>query len=138
MALRGHFLFYCILFIPFQIDILIGRTSLALRVYHETISAGVEPKVDALSQVLGCMKLPGDTVLRNKLIENLGLGFDVSNGPNVSSLLDGFGEYDPRSFRLLEVSDSNISGCMNVLALIYRVTCLWIKLYLFFMFERLI
>lgn len=78
-------------------------------VYHETISANVKPKVDALSQVLGCMKFPSDKLLRNKLIESLGLQFDVSNGPNVSSLLEGFGEYDPRSFHLLEVSDSNIN-----------------------------
>ncbi|KAF3327099.1 pentatricopeptide repeat-containing protein MRL1 [Carex littledalei] len=77
-------------------------TSLALMVYHETISANVKPKVDALSQVLGCMKFPSDKLLRNKLIESLGLQFDVSNGPNVSSLLEGFGEYDPRSFHLLE------------------------------------
>ncbi|KAJ1689147.1 hypothetical protein LUZ63_013302 [Rhynchospora breviuscula] len=77
-------------------------TSLAAMVYRETISAGVKPKLDALSQVLGCMRYPTNTVLRYKLIENLGLGFDVSNGPNVSSLMDGFGEYDPRSFQIIE------------------------------------
>jgi hypothetical protein len=91
--------------------------------------------VDALSQVLGCMKLPGDIVLRNKLIENLLLGFDISNGPNVSSLLDGFGEYDPRAFRLLEVSDSNISGCMMYL---HSVSCdmLMGQIITFIMFEQ--
>lgn len=116
-------MFNCFFSILFQIDFFIGRTSLALRVYRETISSGAKPKVDALSQVLGCMKFPGDNLLRNKLIENLGLGFDVSNGPNVSSLLDGFGEYDPRSFHLLEVSGSNIQSCANVLILAYRMIC---------------
>ncbi|KAL0365600.1 UNVERIFIED_CONTAM: Pentatricopeptide repeat-containing protein MRL1, chloroplastic [Sesamum angustifolium] len=61
-------------------------TSLALMVYRETIVAGAAPTKDELSQVLGCLQLPHDVSVQNLL-----------------SLIDGFGEYDPRAFSLLEV-----------------------------------
>ncbi|KAL0384014.1 UNVERIFIED_CONTAM: Pentatricopeptide repeat-containing protein MRL1, chloroplastic [Sesamum radiatum] len=78
-------------------------TSLALMVYRETIVAGAAPTKDELSQVLGCLQLPHDVSVRNRLIENLGLNTDTSKGANLLSLIDGFGEYDPRAFSLLEV-----------------------------------
>lgn len=79
------------------------RTSLVLRVYREAIIAGVVPTMEEFSQVLGCLRLPHDASLRNRLIENLGVSTETSKGSNLCSLLDGFGEYDPRAFSLLEV-----------------------------------
>ncbi|KAK4437692.1 Pentatricopeptide repeat-containing protein MRL1, chloroplastic [Sesamum alatum] len=81
-------------------------TSLALMVYRETIVAGVAPTMDELSQVLGCLQLPHDVSVRNRLIENLGINTDTSKGANLLSLIDGFGEYDPRAFSLLEEAAS--------------------------------
>ncbi|KAL0286546.1 UNVERIFIED_CONTAM: Pentatricopeptide repeat-containing protein MRL1, chloroplastic [Sesamum calycinum] len=52
------------------------------------------PTKDELSQVLSCLQLPHDVSIRNRLIENLRL--------NTDSLIDRFGEYDPRAFSLLE------------------------------------
>lgn len=72
-------------------------------VYRETIQAGVIPTIEVFSQVLGCLQFPRDCSLRNKFIENLGSHFDASKFSNVSTLLDGFGEYDIRSFSILEV-----------------------------------
>lgn len=72
-------------------------------VYRETIQAGVIPTIEVFSQVLGCLQFPRDSSLRKTFIENLGIGFDASRSSNVSSLLDGFGEYDIRSFSILEV-----------------------------------
>ncbi|GFP85958.1 pentatricopeptide repeat-containing protein mrl1 chloroplastic [Phtheirospermum japonicum] len=81
-------------------------TSLALMVYRETILAGVAPTMDELSLVLGCLQLPHDVSVRNRLIENLGANFDTSKGANLFSLIDGFGEYDPRAFSLVEEAAS--------------------------------
>ncbi|KAG6410867.1 hypothetical protein SASPL_128938 [Salvia splendens] len=81
-------------------------TSLALMVYRETIVAGVAPRMDELSLVLGCLKLPHDTSVRNRLIENLGYNSGPSKGANVCSLINGFGEYDPRAFSLVEEATS--------------------------------
>ncbi|XP_027112098.1 pentatricopeptide repeat-containing protein MRL1, chloroplastic isoform X1 [Coffea arabica] len=81
-------------------------TSLALMVYREAVVAGVAPTVDELSQVLGCLQLPHDVSLRNRLIENLGVSTDTSKGSKLFSLVDGFGEYDPRAFSLLEEAAS--------------------------------
>ncbi|KAK4401470.1 Pentatricopeptide repeat-containing protein MRL1, chloroplastic [Sesamum angolense] len=72
----------------------------------ETIVAGAAPTKDELSQVLGCLQLPHDVSVRNRLIENLGLNTDTSKGANLLSLIDGFGEYDPRAFSLLEEAAS--------------------------------
>ena len=79
------------------------RTSSALMVYRETIVAGVIPTMDVLSQVLGCLRFPHDRSLKERLIENLGVSVDTSKPSNLCSLIDGFGEYDPRAFSLLEV-----------------------------------
>lgn len=73
-------------------------------VYRETIAAGEKPTMDVVSQILGCLKVPGDASLKAKLVENLGVTTDSSKFSNLCSLLDGFGEYDPRAFSLLEVS----------------------------------
>lgn len=72
-------------------------------VYRETILAGVIPTIDELSQVLGCLKLPHDVSVRNRLIENLAVNTNASKGASLYSLIDGFGEYDPRAFSLVEV-----------------------------------
>ncbi|XP_020088204.1 pentatricopeptide repeat-containing protein MRL1, chloroplastic [Ananas comosus] len=81
-------------------------TSLAIAVYREAISASLLPTIDVISQVLGCLKFPHDSSLRNKLIENSGISFDASKSSNISSVLDGFGEYDTRSFSILEEAAS--------------------------------
>ncbi|XP_009589921.1 pentatricopeptide repeat-containing protein MRL1, chloroplastic isoform X2 [Nicotiana tomentosiformis] len=81
-------------------------TSLALMIYRETIAAGVVPTMDELSLVLGCLQLPRDASLKERLIENLGLTVETSKGSNLCSLIDGFGEYDPRAFSLLEEAAS--------------------------------
>ncbi|XP_017258104.2 pentatricopeptide repeat-containing protein MRL1, chloroplastic isoform X1 [Daucus carota subsp. sativus] len=81
-------------------------TSIVLRVYREAIIAGVVPTTEEFSQVLGCLRLPHDSSLRARLIENLGVIDSTSNNSNLCSLLDGFGEYDPRAFSLLEEAAS--------------------------------
>uniref|UniRef100_A0A803NRR7 FHA domain-containing protein n=1 Tax=Cannabis sativa TaxID=3483 RepID=A0A803NRR7_CANSA len=82
-------------------------TSSALMVYRDSISPGIVPTVDVLSQVLGCLQLPYDASLKNRLIENLGVTADTTKPSNLSSLIDGFGEYDPRVFSLLEEAASH-------------------------------
>ncbi|XP_077246517.1 pentatricopeptide repeat (PPR) superfamily protein [Tasmannia lanceolata] len=91
-------------------------TSWALMVYRETIAAGFVPSVEVFSQVLGCLKFPRDTSLRNRLLENLGVSVDASRRSNLCSLLDGFGEYDPRSFYLLEeaAASHGIVPCVSL------------------------
>ncbi|XP_020520327.1 pentatricopeptide repeat-containing protein MRL1, chloroplastic isoform X2 [Amborella trichopoda] len=81
-------------------------TSWALMVYRETVSAGIIPTMEVFSQVLGCLQIPYDPVLRNSLLDNQGISIDVLRCPNVCSLVDGFGEYDPRAFSLLEEAAS--------------------------------
>lgn len=81
-------------------------TTLVLRVYRETVNAGVIPTLEEFSQVLGCLRLPHDSSLKMRLIENLGVITETSKGSNLCSLIDGFGEYDPRAFSLLEEAAS--------------------------------
>ncbi|TVU31282.1 hypothetical protein EJB05_22963, partial [Eragrostis curvula] len=81
-------------------------TSAAIRVYREAISAGLLPSSDVLSQVLGCLRLPHDSSLKNTFIENMGISCDVPQHPNVNSLFEGFGEYDIRAFSILEEAAS--------------------------------
>ncbi|XP_059314334.1 pentatricopeptide repeat-containing protein MRL1, chloroplastic isoform X1 [Lycium ferocissimum] len=81
-------------------------TSLALMVYRETIAAGVVPTMEELSLVLGCLQLPRDASLKERLIENLGLTVETTKVSNLCSLVDGFCEYDPRAFSLLEEAAS--------------------------------
>ncbi|KAL2512379.1 Pentatricopeptide repeat-containing protein MRL1 [Abeliophyllum distichum] len=81
-------------------------TSSALMVYREAIVSGVTPTTDELSQVLGCLRLPHDEFLRNRLVENFEFSTDNSKGSNLYSLIDGFGEYDPRAISLLEEAAS--------------------------------
>jgi hypothetical protein len=83
--------------------IIFYRTSAAIRVYREAISAELSPSSDVLSQVLGCLRLPHESSLRNNFIENMGISCDIPQHPNVNSLFEGFGEYDVRSFSILEV-----------------------------------
>ncbi|KAK6136673.1 hypothetical protein DH2020_029580 [Rehmannia glutinosa] len=89
-----------------QVQLSSKWTSLALMVYRETIIAGTTPTMDELSLVLGCLQLPHDVSVRNRLIENLGVNTDTSKGTNLFSLIDGFGEYDPRAFSLVEEAAS--------------------------------
>ncbi|KAL3515069.1 hypothetical protein ACH5RR_021971 [Cinchona calisaya] len=81
-------------------------TSLALMIYREGVVAGAAPTVEELSQVLGCLKLPRDVSLKNRLVENLGVSIDTSKTSKLCSMVDGFGEYDPRAFSLLEEAAS--------------------------------
>ncbi|XP_020262780.1 pentatricopeptide repeat-containing protein MRL1, chloroplastic isoform X2 [Asparagus officinalis] len=81
-------------------------TSWAIMVYRETISAGVIPTIEVFSQVLGCLQFPRDSSLRSQFIENLGFHIYASRCSNICSLLDGFGEYDTRSFSVLEEAAS--------------------------------
>lgn len=88
--------------------------------YRETIGAGEKPTSELLSQILGCMKFPYDTYLKNRLVENLGVSSETSRNSNLCSLIDGFGEYDPRVFSILEVSmdygteTDTIKYCLSV------------------------
>jgi len=86
-------------------------------VFRDTIDAGQKPTIEILSQILGCLQLPYDTSLKNRLIENLGVSADTSRGSNLCSLLDGFGEYDPRAFSILEVS-------MELKVVLFNILCL--------------
>ncbi|XP_057997385.1 pentatricopeptide repeat-containing protein MRL1, chloroplastic isoform X2 [Hevea brasiliensis] len=89
-------------------------TSMALMVYRETIAAGEKPTMDVVSQILGCLKLPSDASLKTRLVENLGVTADSSKYSNLCSLLDGFGEYDPCAFSLLEEAASlGIIPCVS-------------------------
>jgi hypothetical protein len=97
-------LFQVIFFVKFLMLLFTLRTSLALMVYRETIGAGEKPTSQILSQVLGCLKFPYDTYVKNRLVENLGVTAESSKTSNLCSLIDGFGEYDPRAFSILEVS----------------------------------
>lgn len=81
-------------------------TSLALMVYREIIRDGIVPTSEILSQIFGCLRLPYDPSLKNSLIENLGVSAETSKSSNLCSLIDGFGEYDPRAFSLLEEAAS--------------------------------
>ncbi|KAF9623730.1 hypothetical protein IFM89_004811 [Coptis chinensis] len=81
-------------------------TSLALTVYRETIASGVLPTMEVFSSLLGCLQFPCDTSSRTRLVENLGVSSDASVCSNLCSLIEGFGEYDPRSFSLLEEATS--------------------------------
>lgn len=77
---------------------------MALMVYRKTIVAGATPTIEIISQVLGCLQLPYDASSKKRVIENLGVTADSSRPSKLCSLIDGFGEYDPRAFSLLEVS----------------------------------
>ncbi|KVH96510.1 Pentatricopeptide repeat-containing protein [Cynara cardunculus var. scolymus] len=90
-------------------------TRLVLMVYRETVNAGAVPTIEELSQVLGCLRLPQDSSLKTRLIENLGVIADTSKGSNLCSLIEGFGEYDPRAFSLLEEAASlGIVPCVSL------------------------
>ncbi|XP_022747971.1 pentatricopeptide repeat-containing protein MRL1, chloroplastic-like [Durio zibethinus] len=89
-------------------------TSIALAVYRETIVTGTVPCMEVVSQILGCLQLPRDDSLRSRLIENLEVSADSSRFASLSSLIDGFGEYDPRAFSLLEEAASfGIVQCVS-------------------------
>ncbi|KAI4297596.1 hypothetical protein L6164_037481 [Bauhinia variegata] len=75
-------------------------------VYRETIRAGEMPTSEIFSQILGCLRLPRDTSLQERLTENLGVSDDNSRSSNLYSLIDGFGAYDSRAFSLLEEAAS--------------------------------
>lgn len=93
------------------------RTSLALMVYRETIGAGEKPTSEILSQILGCLQFPCEASVKNRLVENLGVSAETSESSKLCSLMDGFGEYDPRSFSILEVSMELKLILFNILGL---------------------
>lgn len=70
--------------------------------YRETIAAGVIPTIEVFSQVLGCLQFPRDSAAKERFFQNLGVSVDAPRS-SLYSLLDGFGEYDTRSFSVLEV-----------------------------------
>ncbi|KAF3434611.1 hypothetical protein FNV43_RR21696 [Rhamnella rubrinervis] len=89
-------------------------TSSALMVYRETIRAGVLPTSEVLSQVLGCLQLPYDASLKKRIIENMGVSADILRPSKLCSLIDGFCEYDPCAFSLLEEAASlGIVQCVS-------------------------
>jgi hypothetical protein len=79
------------------------RTSRALLVYRQTISAGLTPTVGSLSQVLGCLRMPTNATKENGFNESLGFNPSSPKQPKLYSLLEGFRIYDPRAFSLYEV-----------------------------------
>uniref|UniRef100_A0A7N0V5W6 Pentatricopeptide repeat-containing protein n=1 Tax=Kalanchoe fedtschenkoi TaxID=63787 RepID=A0A7N0V5W6_KALFE len=81
-------------------------TSLALKIYRESVIAQLKPSADIVSKVLGCLQLPRAAALRNRLIEDLGVSSESAKPSKLCSLLDGFGEYDPRAFSLFEEAAS--------------------------------
>nr|KJB11196.1 hypothetical protein B456_001G246900 [Gossypium raimondii] len=88
--------------------------SVALTVYRETIDAGTVPTMEVVSKILGCLQLPRDDSLRSRLVENLEVIADPSRSSSLGSLIDGFGEYDPRAFSLLEEAASfGIVPCVS-------------------------
>ncbi|KAK9070890.1 hypothetical protein SSX86_009458 [Deinandra increscens subsp. villosa] len=90
-------------------------TALVLMVYREAVNAGVVPGIEELTQVLGCLRLPQDSSIKTRLIENLGVITETSKVSNLCSLIDGFGEYDPRAFSLLEEAASlGIVPCVSL------------------------
>ncbi|OMO92877.1 hypothetical protein COLO4_17237 [Corchorus olitorius] len=89
-------------------------TSVALAVYRDTIVAGTVPTMEVVSQILGCLRIPLDDSLKSRLVENLEVSADSSRYSSLSSLIDGFGEYDPRAFSLLEEAASfGIVPCVS-------------------------
>lgn len=77
--------------------------------YRETIAAGVIPPMEVFSQVLGCLQFPREASWRNRFVETLGLTIDNPKTSKLVSLLDGFGEYDSRSFSILEVGKKSLA-----------------------------
>lgn len=88
--------------------------SLALMAYREVIGSGLIPSVEMLAQVLRCLQLPQDVVLKNRLTETLGINTEQSRNANLLPLIDGFGECDPRAFSLFEEAASlGIAPCVS-------------------------
>ena len=96
------------------ISSLVFRTSVALAVYRETIVAGTVPTMEVVSKILGCLQIPRDDSLKSRLVENLEVIADSSRYSSLSSLIDGFGEYDPRAFSLLEVSNVQLQSASSL------------------------
>ncbi|CAI0376947.1 unnamed protein product [Linum tenue] len=91
-------------------------TTHALRVYREMIIAGEQPTMDVVSQILGCLRLPSDPSVKDRLVENLDVTADDStrHSSNLCSLVDGYGEYDPRAFSIIEEAASfGIVPCLS-------------------------
>lgn len=87
------------------------------------ITLNIVPTIEVLSQVLGCLQLPSDASLKKRIVENLGV---ISDTSNLCSLIDGFGEYDPRAFSLLEVSNTQQPTNNNqILRILITPSTLW-------------
>ncbi|CAN1255384.1 Pentatricopeptide repeat-containing protein MRL1, chloroplastic [Linum perenne] len=81
-------------------------TTQALTMYREMLVSGEKPSMDVVSQILGTLRLPYDPSVKERLVENLDITVESSTRSNLCSLVDGFGEYDPRAFSLLEEAAS--------------------------------
>ncbi|CAI0438339.1 unnamed protein product [Linum tenue] len=91
-------------------------TTHALRVYREMIIAGEQPTMDVVSQILGCLRFPSNPSVKDRLVENLDITADDStkHSSNLCSLVDGYGEYDPRAFSIIEEGASfGIVPCLS-------------------------
>ncbi|KAL9244956.1 hypothetical protein vseg_018669 [Gypsophila vaccaria] len=77
-------------------------SSLALSIYRDIIGAGLVPSEDMLSHILGCLQLPRDVSLKQRLLESLKISGETSRKANLFPLVDGFAEYDLRAFSLFE------------------------------------
>jgi len=82
-------------------------------VYRDVIGSGLTPSVEMLAQVLRCLQLPQDVLLKKRLTETLGINTVKSRDANLLPLIDGFGEYDPRAFSLFEVSSATFA-CLHI------------------------
>ncbi|XP_078448324.1 pentatricopeptide repeat (PPR) superfamily protein isoform X2 [Wolffia australiana] len=81
-------------------------TTWAIMTYRETIAAGVTPTIEVFCQVLGCLQFPRELSWRSRFVETLDHITDAPKPSKLVSLLDGFGEYDSRSFSILEEASS--------------------------------
>ncbi|CAL1385106.1 unnamed protein product [Linum trigynum] len=91
-------------------------TTHALRVYREMIIAGEQPTMDVVSQILGCLRFPSNPSVKDRLVENVDITADDStkHSSNLCSLVDGYGEYDPRAFSIIEEAASfGIVPCLS-------------------------
>ncbi|KAK9677767.1 hypothetical protein RND81_11G165200 [Saponaria officinalis] len=77
-------------------------SSLALTIYRDIIGAGLVPSEEMLSHTLGCLQLPQDVSLKQRLMESLEISGETSRNANFLPLVDGFAEYDLRAFSLFE------------------------------------
>ncbi|KAI4318332.1 hypothetical protein MLD38_032055 [Melastoma candidum] len=90
-------------------------SSLALAMYRDIIAADVTPSIELVSKVLGCLQIPFDVPSKERITENLAISADAPKHANLFALVEGFGEYDPRAFSLLEEAASmGVVPCVSL------------------------